>query len=271
MNVSALYTYPIKSCAVLSHTRISLAARGLHDDRRWMVVNEDGKLVTQRDVSKMALVQPFYTDEGLSISAPTMSDIAIPPIAENATTRRVMVWNDTCDAFDQGDEIAAWLSDYLGKSVRLVKIAETDTRTTPTDGNMPIAPMSFADEYPILLANERSLADLNDRLMAQEKDTVLMSRFRPNVVVSGSTAWDEDQWTQINIGGITFDSGVGCARCVMTTVEQESGTVPDHKEPLATLTTFRKISRGVMFGQNIIHQTLGDLCVGDQVEVLARR
>ncbi len=100
---------------------------------------------------------------------------------------------------------------------------------------------------------------------------MLMSRFRPNVVVSGSTAWDEDQWTQINIGGITFDSGVGCARCVMTTVEQESGTVPDHKEPLATLTTFRKISRGVMFGQNIIHQTLGDLCVGDQVEVLARR
>ncbi|MBE2267088.1 MAG: MOSC N-terminal beta barrel domain-containing protein [Anaerolinea sp.] len=273
MRVTALYTYPIKSCGALSHKRAALDARGLRDDRRWMVITGDGGFVTQREFHRMALIQPSYAYGGLRISAPDMPDLLLPltPDAANVPTRRVVVWKDTVEAVDQGDEAAAWLSRFLGAKLRLVKMADAYTRLTSTSHTDQPAPVGFADGYPVLLAAESSLADLNDRLLTREKDALPMNRFRPNIVITGGGAWEEDEWTRITVGGIPFDVVKACARCAITTVDQATGEVPDVEEPLGTLATFRKIPRGVLFGQNIIHRAGGEICVGDPVTVEARK
>ncbi len=269
MRITGLYTYPIKSCGGLSHESATLAARGLRDDRRWMVITPDGRFVTQREHARLALIQPSYADGGLQLSAPGREPVRVSLAADGdeVETRRVVVWKSTCDGVDQGDAIAAWLSDFLGAHVRLVKQADDDGRLTSSSHTDRPAPVSFADGYPALLANEASLADLNDRLLERGKEALPMSRFRPNIVISGAHAWAEDEWTQLMIGSVPFDSVKPCARCEITTIDQATATVPDYQEPLATLATFRKQVKGVMFGQNIIHRALGDLHVGDPVEV----
>ncbi|MBK9751076.1 MAG: MOSC N-terminal beta barrel domain-containing protein [Chloroflexi bacterium] len=271
LRVTGLYTYPIKSCGGLSHDAVDLLVRGLRDDRRWLIITPDGQFVTQRENAKLALIQPAYADGMLQISAPGHEPVrvSLDADADGVATRRVVVWKSTCDAVDQGDTIAAWLSDFLGQSVRLVKQADADGRLTSNSHTDQPAPVSFADGYPLLLANSASLADLNDRLLARDKDTLLMNRFRPNVVIDGAAAWAEDGWTRLLIGGVPFDSVKPCARCEITTIDQATATVPDYQEPLATLATFRKQPKGVMFGQNIIHRAVGALHIGDRVEVVA--
>ncbi|MBC7811774.1 MAG: MOSC domain-containing protein, partial [Burkholderiales bacterium] len=130
-----------------------------------------------------------------------------------------------------------------------------------------IAQVGFADGYPMLMISEASLVDLNEHLTARGKDTVPMTRFRPNIVIAGCEAFAEDDWQQVRVGDIPLDVVKGCARCVTTTVDQQTGTRPDVKEPLATLASYRTVAHGAIFGQNLIHRAMGTLRAGDTVNI----
>jgi len=273
LNITALYTYPVKSCGVLSHTSIALNERGLLYDRQWMIVEDDGKpvseFVTQRNHPKMTLIQPKFSRDNLLLSAPQMGEAIVPLALTGTETRRYAgVWGDHCEAVDEGDLVAEWLSAFLEKRVRLVRMAEEVTaRITSDKYTDKPAPVGFSDGYPLLLISQASLDDLNARLEARGKSPVEMLRFRPNVVVGGEDKpFMEDTWQKVMLGGVPFDVVKPCARCVMTTVDPKTGEVPDAKEPTATLATFRRNAEGkVLFGQNVIHRGLGTLKVGDFV------
>lgn len=272
IRVTALYTYPIKSCARLSHEQLTLDERGPVYDRRWMLVSaapgEENAFVTARELPRMAVVQPRFDGDSLAITAPAMPEVRVPLAQQHAADRDVVVWHDTTRAVDEGDAIAAWFSDFLGYPVRLVRQSDDAHRPVSMKYARAAAEVSFADGYPLLLAQTESLDDLNARLSARAKPALPMSRFRPNMVVSGSgQPWAEDTWRHIVAGSVPFDVVKPCARCVMTTVDPATGEIPDRQEPLATLATFRKAEGGVMFGQNIIHRALGTLHLGDTVMI----
>jgi uncharacterized protein YcbX len=190
------------------------------------------------------------------------------PLEAGGQRRNVVVWKDTCDGVDTGDETADWLRQVLGIPARLVRIADDFQRQTSTTHTDTPGEVGFADGYPLLFISEASLDDLNSRLTARGKAPVPMNRFRPNVVIAGCEPFAEDTWRQVVIDGIGFDIVKPCARCVITTVDQVMGETPDVREPLATLATYRRgANGGAMFGQNVIHRGRGTLRIGDTVEV----
>jgi uncharacterized protein YcbX len=265
----AIFTYPIKSCAPLSHSRIALDSYGPLWDRHWMIVNRNGKFLTQREAPTLALIRPTFEEPCLRLSAPRMPEMYLPLEPRVSPSRSVTVWKDTCQATDEGDEIATWLSDFLHRKVRLVRMARDYRR--PVDERYAPQPAEtrFTDGYPVLIVSESSLAELNNRLVERGTEPVPMGRFRPNLVVTGCDAFAEDTWRTVQIGSVTLDIVKPCARCVTTTVDPATGTVPDAAEPLATLNTFRKQNGKVMFAQNAIHRAPGTLGVGDPVNVIA--
>jgi uncharacterized protein YcbX len=271
IHITALYTYPIKSCGRIQHERIAVAERGLLHDRRWMVVGaDDSAFLTQRELPRMALVQPAFTDSALTLSAPGMSALDVPlAMPADAPTMPVVVWRDTAIAHDEGSAAAEWLSAFLAHPVRLVRMADAHYRRVDPVYSPESAQVGFADGYPILLVSESSLDELNIRLQLRGKAPIPMARFRPNIVISGAPAFAEDHWSAFAINGIDFEGVKLCARCVVTTVDQETGEAPDPKEPTATLATFRNHERGVLFGQNVVHRGQGVIAVGDAVQISA--
>lgn len=274
-HVTALYTYPLKSCGRLQHNEIALGDRGLVYDRHWMWVSdtpdERGLYLTQRDFPRMALIQPRLEAETLIISTPDTEAIRLPIAQERRATRTVLIWNDECQAVDMGDEAAAWGSAMLDYPARLVAMADGFARPVSTKFTDRPSQTGFADGYPLLILSEASVADLNARLTAGGKRAIEISRFRPNVVVGDCDAYAEDGWRDVTIGDVPFEICKPCARCAITTVDQSVGAVPEPREPLATLATYRRgASGGVLFGQNMIHRGGGALKVGDAVTILER-
>lgn len=269
VHITALYTYPIKSCGRLQHDQIAVAERGLLHDRRWLIVGaDDSEFLTQRELPRMALIQPAFTDAALTLSAPGMTPLSLPlAIPTDAPTMPVAIWRDTAIAHDEGKDAADWLSTFLAHPVRLVRMADAHYRRVDPAYSPESAQVGFADGYPILLANESSLDELNIRLQLRSKSPVPMTRFRPNIVVTGAPAFAEDHWSSFAINGIDFEGVKLCARCVVTTVDQETGASPDVKEPTATLATFRNHERGVLFGQNVVQRGQGVIAVGDAVQI----
>lgn len=270
MHITALYTYPIKSCGALSHTEIEISARGPRDDRRWMIVSDDsqnsGMFITQREYPRLALVQPTVTPDCLHITAPDLPPLDIPLFDNPPETRQVVIWRDTAQAVDMGPLAAEWFSTHLGLAVRLVQMADHHYRRVDATYSPEAAQVGFADGYPLLLISQASLDDLNKRLIERGKVAVPMNRFRPNIVVEGCEPFAEDTWQSITANGISFDVAKPCARCVMTTVDQSAGKSPDPKEPLATLSTFRRVDGNkLMFGQNLVHRQQGILSIGTKI------
>lgn len=235
-----------------------------------MVITPEGRFRTQRNEPRMALIEPRLEAGGLVLHAPGMEPLRMDREAPGPAVE-VDIWRDRCGAVDQGDPAADWLSSYLGGPHRLVRQADdADRPVDPAYARVATAQVSFADGYPFLLATEASLADLNARLI----DPLPMDRFRPNLIVQGTGPWDEDDWRVVRIGTLEFDVVKPCARCVVTTVDQETGE--KGKEPLATLARFRRNVTGapagsegsVFFGQNLIHRSEGTLEVGAEVEIL---
>ena len=259
--VSALYIYPVKSCAGIAVASATLDTRGFVGDRRFMIVDDAGSFLTQRELPRLALISPRTDDDVLSLDAPGMAPIETP-VRRGRGDGTVTIWDDTCSATDQGDEVSAWLGRYLGIRCRLVRQADDDVRRIdPTYATSAADEVSFADAYPLLLISEASLADLNSRLEVP----LPMDRFRPNVVLSGTEPYAEDAWRSIEIGAVSAQVVKPCVRCVTTTVDQR--TAEAGKEPLRTLAAYRKGPRGVMFGQNVIHGHPGTINVGDRVRV----
>ena len=263
LRISALHWYPIKSCRGAPLAEAVVGARGIVGDRAFMVVDADGRFLTQRTLPQMALIEPHVDDHTLRLAAPDSPPLSVP-ILSRGLPRDVVVWRDSCAAIDQGDEAAEWLSAFLAVSCRLVRIADDMVRRVdPAFAVSGADQVGFADGYPFLLVTEDSLADLNGRLSTP----LPMNRFRPSIVIRGAAPYAEDTWKRIRMGGITFAVVKPCARCTITTVDQQ--TALSAQEPLRTLATYRQVQgRGVLFGQNLIHESTGVIRVGDAVEIV---
>ncbi len=263
MHLSGITLFPVKSLGGIDVDAWDLDELGLAWDRRWMVVDESGRFLTQRQLPAMARVRPRLDPGGhLTLTHPRLPPLAVPEPGPEAQTRPVTVWGDTVPALSLGSEADAWLGEALGRPCHLVRLPEGTARAVDPD-YAPGARTAFTDGFPLLLIGEGSLADLNARL----QQPVPMRRFRPNLVVAGTEPFAEDQWRRIRIGGVTLRVVKPCSRCVVTTIDPDRGEVVG-QEPLRTLATYRLRDHKIYFGQNLVHEGPGRLRVGDPVTVL---
>ena len=266
ITLGALHIYPVKSLGGIALNSSPCTARGLRYDRRFLVVDGNGKFFTQRELPKMATVWVDIEDGGegmLTLAAPDLDSVIFPLQPSPAPTFKVTVWSSIVDAHEVSADADRFLSDYLGTACRLVYMPDSAERKV----NPAFAPkgeiVSFADGYPFLLISEESLADLNSRMTRP----LPMNRFRPNLVVKGCAPYAEDTWKEIRIGTASFRIVKPCMRCQITTTDQATGDVLG-PEPLQTLARYRNSPDGVMFGQNLLPVQLGSVGVGDAVEIL---
>jgi uncharacterized protein YcbX len=273
IHLSGLYRYPVKSLRGCAVPTAEIDALGLAGDRRFLVVDETGRFRTQRTLPRMALIATALDAGSLTLSADGAGAISVPTASDPDAPRRVVsVWkSERLQAEDGGELAAAWLTDFLGEKSRLVRIGRDFERPALKPSAVTGDRLNFADAYPFLIVSEASLAELNDRLVAQGEAAVPMNRFRPNFVVTGCPAFAEDTWQRLKIGEVTLRAGGPCGRCVMTTTDQE--TAERGLEPLRTLAKYRRNAgdpTNVDFGQNLFHETkTGTIRVGDRVHVAA--
>lgn len=268
ITVASLHLYPVKGCRGVTVDTVSADAFGPIGDRRFMVVDAGtGRFVSQRSHPAMATICATLAHDVLQLSRAG----AAPLVVSNADfggwlSRSVSIWKSAdLPAHDVGPDAAAWFSEALGTSVRLVRAGPTLPRTTSRQS----APVAFADGYPWLVISEASLRDLNDRIIEGGGDAIPMNRFRPNIVLRGAPAFAEDTWPRFRIGALVFRAAGPCARCMVTTTDQFTGE--RGREPLRTLATYRRDvtePSEVNFGQNLIHETQGALRCGDELQVL---
>ncbi len=264
IELTQITIYPVKSCKGTSLSKAKLSAFGLENDRRWMIVGEDGTFLSQRILPTMALIEPTLTPDSLQLRAPGTGSAEIPRTIESRKSVQVRIWDDTCAALDCGEEAAALLTEFLSTRCRLVTMGSEFRRAVSPKYSTKSDQVSFADAFPLLLISSASLRDLNERL----EFPVPMNRFRPNLVVSGCEPYAEDGWEHIAVGPLTFRVVKPCGRCTVPSVDQATGIAGT--EPLATLATYRKLNQGkVYFGQNIVNeQKSGELIQGNEVIVL---
>lgn len=266
MHIISLHRYPIKGCRGQALDRAAIDSLGLVGDRRLMLVDDDDRFLTQRQLPSLTGIAPILDGSRLTVSAEGYAPLEID-VDPHGPTRTVSIWNDQVDAADQGDDASAWFSGVTGRSCRLVGFGAVarrpiDPRYTPR----PDAGTAFTDGYPLLGMLQESLDDLNTRLAVP----VPMAPFRPSVVIAGAPAWSEDGWTTITLGEVIVDAVKPCQRCVVTTIDQATGARHPTQEPLRTLATMRtQPGRGVLFGQNLVGRGEGEIAVGMAVRVEA--
>ena len=265
MHLSVIHLYPIKSAAALSPDAAAVEPRGLAHDRRWMIVDPEGRFLTGRQLPPLVLLRATPIAIGLHLEAPGRGVLEVPTPGAAAPRISVSVWDDTVVAQDAGEVAARWLSAWLAREVRLVHMDAAATRAVSPTHGQPGDELSFADGYPLLAISQAALDDLNARLT----QPVPMLRFRPNLVIAGSAPHAEDGWRRVRIGAVEFDAVKTCVRCVFTTVDPTRGEFDRSGEPLRTLKTYRRSERGITFGMNLIARGDGTLKIGDHVEVLS--
>lgn len=275
MHLTSLHLYPVKSCAGFDVETLAIEPRGPRHDRRWMVVDPEGRFLTGRQQPRMVLIRATPEDDGLRLDAPQMPTLHVPVQSADDARMDVAIWKDRVDAVLAGAEADTWLSRFLGRPVRLVHIDARSRRPIAPDYARPGDEVGFADGFPLLLISQASLDGLNARL----EIPLPMARFRPNLVVAGCAPHAEDGWMRIRIGAIDFDAVKPCTRCVFTTVDPASGEFDASGEPLRTLKTYRRSPAGrspagrspagITFGMNLIARGTGCLRVGDAVRALA--
>ncbi len=264
ITVTEINIYPIKSCRGITLQKAEVTPKGFVNDREFMIVDEYGKFITQRQQSKLAQIIVKITENEITLTVANDSFSFIPTLTGEKI--EVEVWRDRIFAIDQGNNVANWLQSILQKNVRLVKQSPHHPRlVNPNYAIKDTDEVSFADGYPYLLTNTASLAELNQKL----PQPIPMNRFRPNIVINPSESFIEDSWKTIKIGDITFNLVKPCSRCIIITTDQFTGERDKFKEPLRTLSTFRHFSQGeIMFGMNMIATESGVIKVGDKVEIL---
>lgn len=258
--VSQLHIYPVKSLRGISVESLSLTNSGPDFDRKWMVVSPNGKFLTQRVLPKMCLINTALNNGVLTLSHSGLSPVEVP--AGGGRAIEVTVWRDTVSAEDCGDEIAGWLSAALGKECRMVFMPSGNERIATKRNYQFSSLYGFADGYPLLLASESSLAEFNTYLTRP----VGMDRFRPNVVVRGSSAFAEDHWQEINIDSHSFILTSPCTRCAVPSIDQ--ATAEKEQQVLDTLNTHRRFDKETRFGQNVVYQHESTIAVGHKVEIV---
>ena len=255
--LSALAVYPIKSCAGVALQQALVVETGLDFDRAWMVVDHHGEMLTQRELPRLALVQPQFRHSELLLRAPGMLGLHLQLDTVEAATR-VRVWDDVVKAYDMGALAAQWFSDFLGTPARLVRFDPEQQRLSEAAWTGSVqAENSFSDGFPLLVVNQASLDDLNARLAAKGVAAATLQRFRPNLVLSGLQPFDEDHIDELDIdtdeGQVRLRLVKPCVRCGIPNVDPDNAQMSS--EPGATLAGYRADARlhgGITFGVNAI-------------------
>lgn len=259
ITISQLYIYPIKSLAGIALNQAQLSSKGLEHDRRWLLVDKDGILITQRTHPKMVLFKTGITQDGIIVTFEG-EEILVP--FEPQSTRRLQanVWGDVFEVVEVSEPSSRWFTEKLSESVRLVfqpndSFRQADQRYAKS----PEDDVSAADGFPVLLISEESLADLNSKLT----EPVEMLRFRPNIVVKGLPAFGEDALALIYSPDASLVGVKDCGRCIMINNDLSLGKLG--KEPLKTLSRYRKVGNKVLFGRNFIPVKQGILKVAEPI------
>ncbi|MFK0312598.1 MOSC domain-containing protein [Pseudomonas sp. NPDC090233] len=266
MFLSELYRYPVKSGQAQCLQDSPVGHLGLMGDRRWMVVEEEnGRFLTQRAWPRLGQLKASDGEAGgLLLEAPGLEPLQVALPSADDDLRGVTIWRDTLRVPDGGDEAATWLSQLLGKPVRLVYCPEQRARYLPSGYGLNSDRAAFPDGFPLLLIGQGSLDELNRRIGRPME----MLRFRPNLVVQGAEPFAEDGWKRIRIGKLEFRVLKPSVRCILTTLDPATGERSPDREPLTTLKTFREKEGDVLFGQNLAVDGSGLVKVGMRVEVL---
>lgn len=263
LSLSEINIYPVKSLAGISLQSSEVEDRGLKYDRRWVLVDDSNVFFTQRDFPEMALIKVDIGKDGLKLQhkRKNIYPLNVPFEFQHSKKDNVVIWNDTVVGEFYSQDIDDWFSDILGIKCHLVKMPESTKRVVDTKyaANKIV---SFADGYPFLIIGQSSLDDLNSRM----EKPLPMNRFRTNIVFTGGNSFEEDNWKKFKIGDVEFEAVKPCARCVITTTNQE--TSERLHEPLLTLSKFRKVGNEVMFGMNLVCHSTGKIEIGDNIKVL---
>lgn len=258
MRVASIHVHPVKGCRAIDVPRAEIRRAGLRYDRRYMVVGADARFLTQRSHPTLALVETRIDGDALELRAPS-GCVRVPLERADGPRRRATVWNDDVPCVEPSREASAFFSDHLGAAASLVFMPDDAVRSVERPYGRDGDRVGLADAYPVLLASLASLADLEARVGA----AVPMNRFRPNVVVDGGVAWDEERHGVARVGGVSLRMPKRCSRCEVTLVDQR--TAAKGKEPLRTLATFRASGNKVYFAMNCIPDDEGVVAVGDEV------
>lgn len=264
ITLSGLWIHPVKSCAPLAAHAADVRTRGLAHDRRFMVVDPDGRFLTGRQIPRLATIRAVPDGHGVRLDASSMTTLHVAAPPRDGERIGVSVWKDRVEALECSAAADAWLTACLGRPARLVYMDEAATRGVDPTYGWATDEVSFADGFPLLLISQASLDALNARLL----EPITMARFRPNLVVSGCEPHAEDGWHRIQVGFIEMEVVKPCTRCVFTTVDPVRGELDPSGEPLATLKTYRRGQNGVTFGQNVIPRAEGTIRLGDTITVL---
>lgn len=263
MRVSELWLHPVKGCRGIAVESMELDEVGPLHDRRWMIVDPDGRFRSQRGHPRMALVTTTLLPDALELGHPELPPLRIPLEAGAGPVLEVEVWSDRLPAATVSPEADAWVSRALGDPSHLVRLDEGRAVRSTHPDYAAGGKVGFADGFPVLLASQESLDELNRRL----DSPVTMRRFRANVVVEGTPGpHAEDHWRRILVGDMAFRVVKACARCSVPAVDPDTGV--RGKEPTRTLAGYRRYERLVWFGQNAVHEAPGRLALGDLVEVV---
>lgn len=266
MRLQALYRYPIKSTWGEALSASTVERLGLAGDRRWMFVDETtGRCLTQRTVPALGKISARYAiNGGLTLNAPGLPALHVPLPEADSHLRGVVIWKDALRVPDAGDEAAAWASQLIGQPVRLVYVPEHRARPLGAGDGAPDDRVAFADGFPLLLINQASVDDLSLRVGRE----MVMSRFRPNLVIEGAEAYAEDSWSRLRIGQVTLRVASPCARCILTTIDPATYERDADREPLNTLKNYRRFDNGIMFGRNLVSENGGVVEVGMPVTLV---
>lgn len=264
LQVSRLFIYPVKSLVGIEVASARVTDRGLEYDRRWMLVDDNNRFLSQREFGQMALLKTAITDAGVAIRHAIHPDkqLLIPFVPQTTQTGLFTIWDDTVAGQYVGPQYDKWFSEMLGTPCRLVYMPDSTQREVDKKYSLGNEITSFSDAYPFLIVGEATLKNLNSKLDEQ----VPMNRFRPNIVFNGGDAHLEDVMAHFTISGIHFYGVKLCARCNVVTIDQD--TALQGKEPTRTLATYRAINNKIYFGQNLLHRGEGTIRVGDAIQLI---
>lgn len=268
VRVQSLHIYPIKSTQGVDQTHAEIRPRGLTGDRRYMLIDDKGMFITQRQIPELAKLKVEISRAGLALHWPNSPSLSVQ-ITDFTARKQVTVWRSELEAAIAKSAINETISKWLGTSVSLVHMDKDSARISNPEWTDEPAPVSFADGYPILVTNTASLRALNALIMSGGGEEVSMTRFRPNIVIDSDEPWGEDDWGSLQIGGVILDLVKPCARCIMSTLDQKTGE-KQGREPLRSLKSLRTSNDprnpGVLFGMNAVPRVCGSIAVSDKVE-----
>jgi len=272
--ITDLYIYPVKSLKGIALKEAHTGIRGFRYDREWMITDSNYHFISQREIESMATLEASINKDSLILHSNT-NQLSVPLDSEKLNQVRATVWDDICDAYDEGDEVSNWLTnelgEYKGSSLRLVRFSAKGERSVPEQYlNGVKAQSAFSDQFPYLITSWESLSKLNQGLNEKKSKEVSMNRFRPNIVVQGVDDLEKMTASDLSCDEAQYSFGLRkpCKRCKIVTINQDTGKIIEPKEPLATLVKlkFSDAIKGAFFGQNAI--LLSDDCtirVGDEL------